>query len=61
MRPTSRWRRRLRTFLTSLPWLALLAWACSYSFWVALLIYVTFDRLMFDKYWLPLRAPGGDS
>ena len=61
MRLTFGGRRLLRRFLTSLPWLGLLAWAMSYKFWLAFLLYVAFDRVMFDKYWLPERLPGGDS
>jgi hypothetical protein len=61
MRPAGRWRPRLKRFLTSLPWLGLLGWAMSYSFLVAFLLYVIFDRVMFDKYWLPERLPGGDT
>ena len=60
MRLTDRVWPLLKRLLTSLPWLIFLGWAASYSLWAALLIYIAFDRLILDRYWIP-KTLGGNS
>jgi len=57
---TARGRSFIFRSLTSLPWLGLLGWAMSYSFWSAFILYVIFDRVMFGRYWGAEFFPRGD-